>query len=323
VNWMLNNLSVMKGAWTAVKVCMNVKSDETVLVVTDTRKLRIAEALAYASAMTGAQTTVSIMKPAESHGEEPPKTIREAMKAADVVFIPTSRSLSHTDARREASKRGARIASMPGITEDMMSIGGLTANYTEIAELTNKLALMLEKTREVEITTPSGTNLKMIIEGRKPIRDIGLYHNPGDWGNLPAGEACLAPVENAAQGILVIDHMGEIVRTPVKIVIENGRAINFAGADALKLKNILDGADENAFNIAELGIGTNRKARLTGEVLEDEKVLGTVHVALGDNTSFPGGRNKSRIHLDGMLLKPTLKMDGKVIIENGKIKFGT
>jgi leucyl aminopeptidase (aminopeptidase T) len=317
---MLENLSIMKGAWTAVNVCMAVKPDEVVLVVTDSRKLRIAEALAYASAMTGAQTTVSIMKPAESHGEEPPKTVRAAMKAADVVFIPTSSSLSHTDARREASKMGTRIASMPGITEDMMSIGGLTADYQKIAALTKKLVEMLEKTRMVEVTTPSGTNLTMIIEGRKSILDIGLYHKPGDWGNLPAGEACLAPIEDSAQGVLVIDHMGEIVKSPVRISVENGRAKDFVGADAFRLKGILEKADVNAFNIAELGIGTNDKARLTGNVLEDEKVLGTVHIALGDNTSFPGGRNKSKIHLDGILLNPTLKIDGKIIMENGTLK---
>lgn len=317
---MLENLPIMKGAWTAVKVCMNVKPDETVLVVTDSHKLRIAEALAYASSAIGAQTTVSIIKPAESHGEEPPKPVREAMKAAHVVFIPTSKSLSHTDARREASKAGARIASMPGITEEMMSIGGLTADYTEISELTRKIADMLRKTRVVEVTTPSGTNLRMVIEGREPISDIGLYHNPGDWGNLPAGEACLAPVEGTTNGVLVIDHMGEIVKTPLKITVENGWAKNFVGADAFRLKSILEKADPNAYNIAELGIGTNRKARLTGEVLEDEKVLGTVHIALGDNTSFPGGQTKSKIHLDGILLNPTLKMDGNILMENGKLR---
>jgi len=317
---MFESLPIMRGAWTAVKTCMNIKLGEDVLIVTDSHKLRIAEALAYASTMTGARTTITVMKPAETHGEEPPKPVREAMKAAEAVLIPTSKSLSHTDARREATKAGARIASMPGITEEMMSIGGLTADYAEITRLTKKIAALLEETRVVELTTPSGTNLTMVIEGRKPISDIGLYHNPGDWGNLPAGEACLAPVEGTTRGVLVIDHMGKIVQSPLKITVENGLAKEFSGPDAFKLKSILEKADENAYNIAELGIGTNSKARLTGEVLEDEKVLGTVHVALGDNTSFPGGHTKSKIHLDGILLKPTLKFDGKTVMENGELK---
>jgi len=312
-------MPIMKGAWTAVKTCMNVKPDKTVLIVTDTAKVEIAEAFAYAAAAVGAKTVVAFTETSRGHGEEPPKPVAEAMKAANVVLIPTTRSLSHTDARREATKLGVRIASMPGITGDMMSIGGLTADYQKIKELTNKVAAILENGKIVEVTTPSGTNLTMNIEGRPPLKDTGLYHNPGDWGNLPAGEACLAPVEGTTQGVLVIDTMGRVVKQPLRIVVQNGLAQKFEGPDAAKLEGLLKSADENAYNIGELGIGTNPKARLTGVVLEDEKVLGTVHVALGDNTSYVGGYTKSKVHLDGILLQPTVKVDGRLIIEAGKL----
>ena len=129
----------MKGARTAVETCMNVKPDETVLIVTDTGKMKIAEAFAYASASLGAETMITVMKPRKQHREEPPKPIKEAMKACNVILIPTLKSLSHTDARREATKQGARIASMPEITEDMMSIGGLTADYKGLANRTKPL----------------------------------------------------------------------------------------------------------------------------------------------------------------------------------------
>ena len=316
---MFRSLPIMKGAWMAVKTCMNVKLDETVFIVTDTAKVKIAEAFAYAAAAVGAKTVVSVMEPSRRHGEEPPKPVAEAMKAADVVLIPTTRSLSHTDARREATKLGVRIASMPGITEDMMSIGGLTADCRKIEELTDKVAAILEKGKMVKVTTPSGTNLTMNIEGRPPLKDTGLYHKPSDWGNLLAGEACLAPVEGTTQGVLVIDTMGRVVRQPLRIVVENGWAKKFEGPDVAKLEGLLKAADENAYNIGELGIGTNPKARITGAVLEDEKVLGTVHIALGDNTSYVGGRTKSKVHLDGILLQPTVKVDGRLIIEAGKL----
>jgi len=316
---MFHNLSIMKGARTAVETCMNIKPDETVLIVTDTGKVKIAEAFAYASAALGAKTVISIMKPMGQSGEEPLKPIREAMKASDVVLIPTTRSLSHTDARREATKKGARIASMPGITEDMMSYGGLTADYKDIANRTIKIAKILEKGKNVEITTPSGTRLTMNIEGRAPIRDTGLYHKSGDWGNLPAGEACLAPVEGTTQGTLVIDSMGKTVKQPLTITIKNGWAQKFQGPDATRLERLLESADKNAYNIGELGIGTNPNARLTGVVLEDEKVLGTVHIALGDNTSYVGGHTKSKIHVDGILLRPTMKIDGHLIMKDGKL----
>lgn len=308
----------MRGARIAVETCMNVKPSEDVLVVTDTRKLKIAEAFAYAATALEAQTVIAIMEPAKQSGE-PPRAVAEAMKAVDVALLPTSRSLSHTDARREATKHGVRIASMPGITEDMMSIGGLTADYKQIAKITNKVARILEKCETVKITTPSGTNLTMNLKDRPPLRDTGLYHKRGEWGNLPAGEVCLAPVEGTTQGKLVIDSMGTTVTQPIKIVVKNGWAQKFIGPDAAKLEAKLKAADKNAYNIGELGIGTNSKARITGAVLEDEKVLGTVHIALGDNTSYVGGHTKSRIHLDGILFQPTLWVDKRQILKTGKL----
>lgn len=313
----------MKGARTAVEVCMNVKPEETVLVMTDTGKVKLAEAFAYASSALGATTVVSVMRPLQRSGLEPPKPVAEAMKASDVVLIPTSTSFSHTDARREASKNGARIASMPGITEDMISVGGLTADYHEVERLTNLVSDVLDKGKTVEITTPSGTNLTMSIEGRTCERDTGIFHKPPNtWGNLPAGEACLAPVEGTTQGVLAIDSLGMIVKQPVYVTIKDGWAKKFEGVDAGRLESLLRRGDANAFNIGELGVGTNAKARLSGAVLEDEKVLGTVHIALGDNSSYPGGHSKSNIHMDGILLEPTVKVDGVLLLEKGKLKLG-
>lgn len=320
---MLKNLPLMKGARTAVEVCMNVKPEETVLVMTDTGKVKLAEAFAYASSALGATTVVSVMRPLQRSGLEPPKPVAEAMKASDVVLIPTSTSFSHTDARREASKNGARIASMPGITEDMISVGGLTADYHEVERLTNLVSDVLDKGKTVEITTPSGTNLTMSIEGRTCERDTGIFHKPPNtWGNLPAGEACLAPVEGTTQGVLAIDSLGMIVKQPVYVTIKDGWAKKFEGVDAGRLESLLRRGDANAFNIGELGVGTNAKARLSGAVLEDEKVLGTVHIALGDNSSYPGGHSKSNIHMDGILLEPTVKVDGVLLLEKGKLKLG-
>jgi leucyl aminopeptidase (aminopeptidase T) len=320
---MFKNLPLMKGARTAVEVCMGVKPEETVLVMTDTGKVKLAEALAYASSALGATTVVSVMRPLARSGLEPPKPVAEAMKAADVVLIPTSTSFSHTDARREASKNGVRIASMPGITEDMLSIGGLTADYHEVERLTNLVSDVLDGGKMVEIMTPSGTSLTMSVEGRTCLRDTGLYHKPPNlWGNLPAGEACLAPVEGTTQGVLVIDSMGKVVTQPVRVTLKDGWAVKIEGGDAGRLEALLRRGDSNAFNVGELGVGTNARARLTGAVLEDEKVLGTVHIALGDNSSYPGGHSKSNIHMDGILLEPTVKVDGVLLLEKGKLCVG-
>ncbi len=312
----------MKGARVAVETCMKLKPIETVLIVADTQNLRIAEAFAYAAASIGSKTVITLMEPASEHAKEPPKPIAHAMKAAEVVLIPTTMSLSHTDARRAATRAGVRIASMPGITEDMMRVGGLTADYKQVAALTDKVAHILERAKKVRVTTPSGTDLTMSIEGRLPLADTGLYHKPGEWGNLPAGEVCLAPVEGTTNGILVIDSMGSIVTQPLRVTVKEGWAKKFEGADATKLEGLLKKADRNAYNIGELGIGTNPKARISGEVLEDEKVLGTVHMALGDNTSYQGGHTKSKIHLDGILFQPTVKVDARSLMQKGKLLVG-
>ena len=312
----------MKGARVAVETCMKIQPDETVLIVTDTGKLKIAEAFAYAASSIGAKTVTTIMEPAIEHAKEPPRPVAQAMAAAQVVLIPTTKSLSHTDARRAATKAGARIASMPDINEDMMRIGGLTADYNQVATLTYRVLHVLEKSKTVKITTPSGTDLTMNIEKRPPMPDTGLYHKSGEWGNLPAGEVCLAPVEGTTNGTLVIDSMGTAVTHPLKVTIKNGWASKFDGPDAAKLESILKAADKNAYNIGELGIGTNPKARLTGNVLEDEKVLGTVHIALGDNTSYTGGHTKSKLHEDGILLQPTVKLDSSFLMQKGKLLVG-
>ncbi len=312
----------MKGARVAVETCMRVRPEETVLTVADTQNLKIAEAFAYAAASIGSKTVITLMEPASEHAKEPPRPVAQAMKAAEVVLIPTTMSLSHTDARRAATRAGARIASMPGITEDMMRVGGLTADYKQVAALTDKVAHILEKAKKVRVTTPSGTDLIMSIEGRPPLADTGLYHKPSEWGNLPAGEVCLAPVEGTTNGVLVIDSMGTTVTQPLKVTVKDGWAKRFDGPDGAKLEGLLKKADRNAYNIGELGIGTNPKARISGKVLEDEKVLGTVHLALGDNTSYQGGHTKSKIHVDGILFQPTVKVDTRLLMQKGKLLVG-
>jgi len=121
---------------------------------------------------------------------------------------------------------------------------------------------------------------------------------------------------------LVFDSMGSTVTQPLEITVKDGWAKRFDGPDAARLESLLKAADKNAYNIGELGIGTNPKARITGKVLEDEKVLGTVHIALGDNTSYQGGHTKSKIHLDGILFQPTVKVDAHLLMQRGELLVG-
>lgn len=321
----MKTVPLMKAAMIAVKDCLAVKPKETALVITDTGKFDIARAFFSALHAIGADATLTTMIPRQYNGQEPPGDIAAAMKASDVVFIPTTRSLSHTKARMAASEAGARIASMPGITEDMMTVGGMTADYGKVSELSWKLTELLDKTKKVQITTPAGTNLVMSLEGRRPGTppDDGLYTEPGRWGNLPAGEAYIAPVEESVEGIAIIDgSMAPIgfLKDPIRLRIEKGRAVAIeGGVEAATFRKLLeDIQDPNAYIVGELGIGTNEKARLIGNILEDEKVLKTVHIALGMNIDM-GGKIDSKTHNDGIILNPTVKFDDRTVLEQGEI----
>lgn len=306
----------------AVRDCMAAKAGESLLVITDEPERKIGYALWEAAKELGTEAMLLEIIPRETHGQEPPEPIAHLMKIVDVVLCPTSRSLTHTDARREASQAGVRIATLPGISEDCM-IRTLNADYKKIAYLTMKLNKILDEGKEAHVTTPAGTDITLPIEGMKGHPDTGLVHNPGDMSNLPAGEAYLAPVEGASQGVIVVDGsmagVGLLKESVIKIVVKDGYAEEISGdREADRLKELLRPFGRSARNIAELGIGTNYMAQITGLVLEDEKAIGTVHIALGDNISMGGSINVPS-HLDGILKNPTLKIDGKLIMKDGEI----
>jgi leucyl aminopeptidase (aminopeptidase T) len=229
--------------------------------------------------------------------------------------------LTHTAARREACAHGARIATLPGITEEMM-IRTLAADYKTIATRSQSLAVELERGSEVHVTNPAGTDIRLMRGDRKPKPDTGFYHQPGDFGNLPAGETFFAPIEGTAQGTIVFEGamagVGKL-KKPIRIVVKDGLAVEITGGtEAQQLNDLIAPLGEAARNIAELGIGTNDRAQITGVILEDEKVMGTVHIALGDNMSM-GGAVSVPSHLDGLILMPTVYVDGRMIMHAGKL----
>jgi leucyl aminopeptidase (aminopeptidase T) len=315
---------LMKGAMIAVRDCMGAKPGEKALVVTDTGKLHIAESFLYAFCALGVDATLFLMLPRTHHAEEPPEEVKAAMCASDVALLVTTYSLTHTHARMEATERGVRIASMPGITEDMLTVGAMTADYNKVSELSWKLTRLLDEAEMAEITTERGTNLRMSLKGRKPGTppDDGLYRERGRWGNLPAGEAYIAPVEESVEGVAVVDGSMSplgVLSEPIVLTIEKGRAVKIEGGrEATELKRLLEELDDpNAYMVGELGIGTNEKARITGNILEDEKAFRTVHIALGMNVDM-GGIIESKTHNDGIICNPTLKLDGKLVMDKGE-----
>ncbi|MCZ7608664.1 MAG: aminopeptidase [Ignavibacterium sp.] len=306
----------------AIRDCMGAKKNEKILVITDEIKREIGLSLHQNAIRLGYHSLLVEMKSGKINGEEPSDEVAELMQKFDVVFCPTAKSLTHTDARRNASAKGVRIATFPGITKDVM-IRGLNADYKKISALTIKLQKILETGKEIRVTAPAGTDISFSIAGRKAYASKGLFHAKGESGNLPTGEAFLAPVEGTANGVFVVDGsmagLGLIKNANIKIEVINGFAAKISGGViAKKLKAMLDSVGKNARNIAEFGIGTNDSAKLSGVLLEDEKVMGTIHIALGNNVSMGGSVNVP-IHLDGVVKKPTVWMDNKLLMKDGKL----
>lgn len=300
---------------------MGLKAGETVLIITDALLRNIGYVLFEASKSLGAKESVLVeILPRKTNGEEPPKQIAELMKQFDVILCPTSKSLTHTDARREASQAGARIATLPGVTEEIM-IRCMNADYNKIAERTFKLCELMEKTKVVRVTAPSGTNITLVIQGRQAHASSGIFKEKGSWGNLPTGEAYLAPVEFLSNGVVVVDGSMAgvgLIRNPIKIIVKDGYAEEITGGEeAEKLIKLLEPHGKDARNVAEFGIGTNDKAILTGLILEDEKVMGTIHIAFGDNKSM-GGSVRVASHLDGLIKSPSVWFDDLLIMKEGK-----
>lgn len=308
-------IELVKSAKTVLADYLGAKEGERVLIVVDEPLRRIGNALFEAGKSLKTEATLVEMLSRQSSGEEPPAMVAQAMLAADIIVLATSKSLSHTRARKEANQKGARVASMPGITEEAMSRTLVEIDST-LAARANLYARLLTEANEVRITTPVGTDLSFSIEGRTALADGGELSLKGSFGNLPPGEAFIAPLEGTARGSLVIDGSMSgvgLLKNPIVIKVAEGIAREISGGEEAKqLKKLVDVHGIKARNIAELGLGLNQFAQLTGSVLEGEKILGTVHIALGDNSTF-GGTVEVASHLDGVLLNPTLWLDNQKI----------
>jgi leucyl aminopeptidase (aminopeptidase T) len=298
---------------------MGLQPGETLLVVYDETTLRIGETLFEAGRQLGAKSMALRIPLLAKNGEEPFPVAARAMAESNVVVAPTGASLTHTQAKKNACKAGARIATMPKITEDMFFNGPITADYNKVAELTKRVNVFLDRAKAAELRSKDCV-LKMSLEGRTGTVSGGVYRNKGESGNLPSGEAYIAPVEGSAQGTVLVDGsfagLG-VLKAPLKLTFEKGTMTKAEGADAERLETML-GDDPKARNLAELGIGTNDKARVTGVILEDEKIYGTVHIALGSNDTF-GGTVAAGIHVDGIITRPELLLDGRPIVRDGAV----
>lgn len=315
------NEELMQASVIGLRDAMGLKPEETLLIVTDEIKREIGLALHEAGKELCKESMLIEIKSREINGQEPPAAVAAMMKMVDVVVCPTAKSLTHTDARREAVKLGVRVGTMPGITVDIMS-RCLNADFDKIVDMTNFIADRLKGVKVIRVVTESGTDISMPVEGRMIIPSTGVLREKGQSGNMPSGEVYLAPIEGQSNGTVVIDgSMASIgmIKTPITVKVVDGFAEEITGGEeAERLTAILDKSGRDARAVAEFGMGTNYKAKLTGLILEDEKVFGTIHIAFGNNLTM-GGTIAVNSHLDGLVKEPDVYFDEKLVMKKGKL----
>lgn len=337
---------IINGVINMFRVNMGVKEGEKILVVTDVptieewvakNSIKLADALKRAllakmvseiaaENFPGCRVEFFAYPSVGRHGAYPGKEVEEKMKAADVVVAITTYSLTHTDARVNACKAGARVASMPLFLAEMFYPGGpMAADYREIERLSKKIADLLTSAEEARVISPKGTDIKMSLKGRVGVVDAGILTERGSFGNLPAGEAFCAPVEGTANGKVVVEPgWYPDLREEMTLVFKNGCVTEIIGGGKVGdyFRNLLDFSKDvepyvSRRNLAELGVGTNPNAKRPDNILEAEKIKGTVHIAIGDNSHI-GGKVSADMHQDFIIPRPTLILNGKVVIQDGE-----
>jgi leucyl aminopeptidase (aminopeptidase T) len=300
--------------------CLGVREGESVLVVCNPATIGLAERLRGEAGRAGAEAMLMLIAERETHGVEPPPATAAAMQASDVILCPTVQSLSHTAARREATDAGARAATLPGVTEEMLA-RVMSADMDVLRRRGETLAELLTAGSEATITDAHGSNLTLGLGDRNGIADTGDLTAPGAFGNLPCGEGFIAPIEGTAEGTLVVD--GTIaglgrVSEPITLTVRGGNLTDATGEQGAQLMELLATGGPEGTNTAELGIGTNDKAILTGELLEDEKIYGSCHVAFGASAGI-GGTVQVPVHIDCVIMRPEVAIDGVPVLRGGEL----
>lgn len=316
-----------RGAMKLVCECAAVSFEDIALVVCDYKSFEVANQITKICLAVGAKTSTLIYEPGRNHGEPPPELVAASMQKATVAFLVTSKSISHTPAVRLARNSGCRIITMPEFQPHMLVEGAIEANFLERAVVAGKVKDFLTKAKRARIFYPeNGTDIKFTLEGREARAVDGIARDAGSFAAPPNIEACIAPIEDETNGIYVVNlsiaGIG-LVEKPVRLTVESGRIVSIEGGkEADLLQNALTKHDDpNCFRIGELGIGLNPNAKACGSLLEDEAVLGTVHIAAGNNASnFKGGQIVAPVHIDMIVKEATLMVDDCVVIDKGVFK---
>jgi leucyl aminopeptidase (aminopeptidase T) len=321
---------IAKTCFKIMRDCFGLREGENVVIVTDTEvSPLIPEGFRAATHILGGRPATVMMSPQVVHGAEPPNVVAAAMAAADIIVAPVSRSITHTKAKTDIFDRPdakVRYIGLSSITEDAMIHGAATADMDEVNRIGEALAKVFRTGREVRITSDFGTDVTFALDNSRLVKVAnGIAREPGVAKMFPDGEVTQSPIEESVEGVIVIDRwmqgIGFIQDKPIQWEFKKGRCVSISGGvEAEVLKRVIEEeGDEYSYYIGEFAVGINPKARITGNPhREGKKVMGHVHMALGTGVAL-GGKFRSALHLDGVQLRPVVYVDGKKVVEGGKI----
>lgn len=316
-------IEMMPGAMKAMTQCAGVRQGENVVIACDTNKVRLAEALAAAAYAAGGIPSIIAFPPTGAHGAQVPKPVVGACANSDVLFMPTSWSMTHTDARIEAIKNGSRVCTMCEVTEDCLCTGGIMGDFEQCDALARKIGALMVKGRILRVFSEAGTDLTGEITGRPVQYETGLFRKPGQFAALPNSEINISPIEGTAEGVIVGDvrlmGYGVIRQEPVTIEIKSGEVGRISGGQAAEYLNETLKAfkERSAYNLAEFAVGLNPACRTYATNLEDLGKLGFGHNGIGSNYAI-GGYVAAPCHIDVIYAQTSLEIDGKLVLDKGK-----
>ena len=313
----MNKGELMKAAaLNAMNNVVNLNSSDRILIVTDIHCKNIAEAFKQAGLTKGCEVDIYQLNESIRPIKEIPNDLLSLLPNKTIVLNVIQAYAEEIQFRIKwlfivEENKSIRGAHMPGITESMMTEGPFNVDYYEMKTKADLLIDRFKNAEYVHIATEEGTDLMLGIKERMFTNDVLI--KSGLISNLPCGEIYCAPEETCANGVILFNaSIGDIglLENPLKVILENGKIKKFESADTKLVKKIIEltNVDEHAKMIGELGIGINPGARITGNMLEDEKAIGTAHIAFGNNEDFPGGgKNRSKVHRDYLFYRPTIE----------------
>jgi leucyl aminopeptidase (aminopeptidase T) len=263
---------------------------------------------------------------AEDADRDLPEPLTAAMRSCDVIIEFSRKYLLYSTPWRLAMQgKRARYLCLSGMTSEMIARCIGRTNVQTLIQFQERIAELTRNARRMRITTPAGTDIEFQNDPKRPVFTEGVVaEKPGDY--MLIGQVDWAPIEESLKGTIVFDgsvwppdDLG-LIANPIRLKIEKGKIVSIDGErEARTLMKWLDGFGDPAMrNVAHISYGCNPGAKLSGLIVEDERVWGSVEWGLGyQGEGFLGQAGPAKTHTDGICLNASIWMDGQQISSDG------